>query len=176
MAHITELTQSDIEDAEKNALNQWSANPSRPQTLYRKGLIKDANKIGYLTEKAFSTLIGIDHDINYMHGGDEYDFLIDGKTVDIKGSKNYRSTDCLITAINEEGKSVYTIKDYYVFGLFLENPTRILWKGYATRDMVSSSPIKPSPTKSLHQNYVIPNRILKPMDELLAIIHSQHRQ
>ena len=113
-------------------------------------------RIGLFGEMALAKYLGITPDFKFIHCGDQFDFIINGKTIDVKtASRNYGAS--LIRCRSEKGRSVFKPKDIYVAALLEEENSdklfcRISLKGWETLDFVRKLPEVPAMVGK-HLNY-----------------------
>lgn len=90
---------------------------------------------GVISELAFAKLIGIYPDTAFKYGDDGVDFLIHGKSIDIKCRMNERDGDLLINVGSK-------ISDIYVKAyVFPEDIRKVEFQGIATKKMILESQI-----------------------------------
>lgn len=130
-----------------------------------------SQRTGRLGEVALAKLIHMPVDTEYRLRGDEYDFKIHGKTIDIKTS--FRPMNPYRTMYRTDTGHVYTYPcDYYIFAhKSCDNrETKEAWitfDGYVLGEDIRNGKYKVTETLSecLAWNYVIPLTELRPFSE-----------
>jgi len=159
--------------------NFWS---NSKEGVYGEGLCKQDNdpfkpaRMGKLGECAFSKLFGISFDISYREKGDNYDFLINGVSIDVKttGPKR-RKGPGLVLRVNEKGYEIPVNKDIYVFSYCGFDDT--LWKqaeinfvGWCTKKELLTFPVENGILGNGHKNIVVPFDKLSSMEKLFKVL------
>jgi hypothetical protein len=166
---------------ENGAEDYWCS--SKPG-VYGRGILntkddpKRVERIGNLGEMAFSMYMKLPKPkFEYKRGGDDYDFLVSGKTIDVKcARKDYGSI--LIKCETETGKWVFQERDIYVAS-YIDSDDRankratVILVGWVPLDYVKTLTPVPSPHwRSNHKNYDIKFDCVRPMEELNEYINS----
>jgi len=165
---------------EEASKNRWSR--KKGNYKYAKGLLNSAQdpykteRIGLLGEMAFGLLINLKPDLEYREGGDDYDFIYNDQTIDVKtaAKKPPLYYNLLIKAC--EGNNLIKAKlksDIYVQA-YLQEEYRD--KGWATIGFIGFVRAENIDTKTLHQsrqqnsshkNYEFPFNQMEPMENLI---------
>lgn len=163
----------------ETAKHLWS---SSKKGNYGRGLAntsEDPYKVertGLLGEMAFAKMLGLEVDTSYCENGVAYDFILNGKFVDVKTETKRHKYECgLIYARSESGKTIPLKSDIYVFSYLesensKENKATIVLLGYCTKLEVER--ILPQPGRrqgSTHMNYEVQYHKLHPLKELMSV-------
>jgi len=133
--------------------------------FFGKGIINSKNdpykvtRIGLLGEMAFAKYMDVPARFEYMEHGDDFDFKINGKTIDVKtASRNYGA--CLIRCINHKGNFILKKPcDIYVAAYIDkeipdENYAEVIIKGWIrSKEFKNMEPVNARVGK--HKNYEI---------------------
>jgi len=126
-----------------------------------------SQRTGRLGEIALGKLIHSDIDSRYLIHGDKYDFIINGKTIDIKTS--YQHMDPYVAMYKTDTDYIYKYEcDYYIFAYKdydhrERRETKITFDGYVLGEEIRSGKFKiaESNGERFAYNYVIPYKELK---------------
>ena len=119
--------------------------------------------ISLIYEVAFEKLSGHPMDRRIRKKGDDnIDFMVDGHSVDIKGTS--ASNGNLVVDVGQKA-----FAEYFILGIAYEHINQVDFVGWAWREEVLSSPI----TKNMkHNNYFRARGLLYPMDQLVTFLPS----
>lgn len=114
-------------------------------------------RTGILGQMAFAEVFNQDVDLTYQKNGDQYDFLIGGKSIDVKcAMSNYGAN--LMQHTNELGRKIELKHDIYVCS-YVEEESRddlyadIMLVGFLTKEEVEKAPVKKGRRGGRHLNY-----------------------
>jgi hypothetical protein len=181
---VVEIEGEEYDVVVEASKDRWS---NSKKGNYGTGLIntdKDpcyAERTGLLGEFGAAISFNLSVDISYQEGGDKgWDFLLFGAKLDTKNeAKLYPYEVGWVYAVNDWNKPVPLKSDIYVFSYTLEERRRerhasIVMVGYATKDMIEESPLKPGVRKgSKHKNREISFGKLRPIGELWNLYMEQ---
>lgn len=162
----------------ESAQNMWA---NKKKGSYGKGLANTEDdpyrteRTGKLGEMAFSKLYQLPVDMSYREGGDDQDFVFNGKKINIKTStKKPWYAAGLVTAGHYRGTEFVPLQikhDYYVFG-YLEmedkkaNIASVVFVGGCDKNTLVNREIKRA-IKGYHMNYQIPYLELTDIDKIV---------
>ena len=156
------------------AKNYWA---SSKKGNYGRGLINtegDPTKVertGLLGEMAFSIVSGLPVDFSYKKGGDKTDFILNGKTVDVKTAASNYKANC-IKAYTPNGAYVFRELDIYVAAYIEEDNGEyaiVNLVGYELGSIIKGFPPKGARAKGLHKNFELDHKNLKQMEDLIGL-------
>lgn len=157
------------------ANNYWA---SSKKGGYGRGLIntKDdkikVERTGLLGEMAFHLISGLPYNFAYKKGGDKYDFIFDGKRIDVKTAAKDYGCICIV-AYNGSGVYVFRELEYYV-SCYIQEDTgkdaKVEVVGYEEGSLIKQLPIKGARAKGLHKNYELVHQNVKNIEKLLEQI------
>lgn len=160
---------------EKAACNFW-ANSKKGR--WGRGLINNSEdpykveRVGLLGEMAFSKQFNIPVNFEYKQFGNETDFEIKGKTLDVKtAARKYSYEAGLIRAQTEKGNNVALHADIYYFA-YIENDDRekkvatVELVGAISKEKVLELPLSDAKIGK-HKNYEVPYSDLLPLEEII---------
>lgn len=174
---IITINANEYKLCDKGSKNYWC---SSKKGIYGRGILNTENdpyrveRIGNLGEFAFAKYMKLDPPaFEYKKGGDDYDFLINGHTIDVKcARKDYGAI--LIKCETEKGTDVFQKCDIFVCSHVIEDDRKtasVRLVGWVTLDYVLSLPKKESPHwRSQHKNYEVNFNSVNPMDELRSYL------
>jgi len=154
---------SDYELCDYTSHNLWA---NKKTGVFGRGLINEKSderrveRTGLLGEMAYSRLINQPVNLEYKEFGEKHDFVVNGKTVDIKTQTQCsRHCESFIYA-KDKIAPLPLLSDFYIFS-FVEKENRveqyaeIVFVGYIKRENISTK-LKPSPIREAsHYNYVV---------------------
>lgn len=114
----------ELADPNKTARGTYDKMKQKPTSRYAKGARKvtsvenSAEFLGFMGEVAVAALLKTYVDTEYREQGDHYDFKVNGKTIDVKCSGNYRVDDKIwFIKVASEGSTrrQQLSCDYYIF-------------------------------------------------------------
>lgn len=155
------------------AKNYWASSKTGG---YGKGLINTkidpikTERTGLLGEMAFSIVTGLPVDFSYKNGGDKTDFILNGKTVDVKTAASNYKANC-IKSYTPNGKYVFRELDIYVAAYVVEDTGEsavVNLVGYELGSVIKDFPPKNARAKGLHKNFELDHKKLKPIEDLLV--------
>ncbi len=139
-----ELTLEEQAKAREYSSYRWS---NTKTGKYGKGILntKDdkfkVERIGLLGEIAFAKLFNLKTDFEYRKGGDKYDFVLNGKAIDVKVAAKFPEyRKGLILRRSERGYEIKVSKDIYVFG-YLKSESIVTFVGYQHKSFIEKLPI-----------------------------------
>lgn len=138
-------------------------------------LLQVPSIVGKLSEIAFGGIVGQTPDLKHRVNGDDSDFTINGKTIDVKCTTDRKTSiadgkRCYLRVVNEHGKQVKWQKDYYVVSYIRPTKPRefqIVFTGYYTLKDVQLVELVNS-MYSTHMNKVLELRYARNLNELLT--------
>jgi hypothetical protein len=172
-----EVAGEEYERCDEQSTNMW-ANGKTGQFGVGLANSKDDPRIverhGNLGELAFAKIFDLSVDFTYKPGGDQQDFLLFDKSVNIKNAiRNYYAG--LIRAETERGRSLPIANDVYVFAFTNEDrnakKAKITIVGWEMRDKITKRDKVPA-RKGDHKNYDIPYDELQPIGKLHNLYRS----
>lgn len=131
-------------------------------------------RIGKIGEFGFAKIFGLSVDLEYKTRGDDYDFVFNDLTIDVKTSQKkpwYESG--LVKAIDNRGTLVLLRSDIYVFGyLDVENKKKkkatVVLVGFKRREDIIKYDRVPA-ILGEHKNYQIPYEDLEDINKLFVL-------
>lgn len=156
------------------ASNYWA---SSKNGNYGRGLINsedDPTKVertGLLGEMAFSIMTGLPVDFSYKKGGDKTDFILNGKSVDVKTAASNYGANC-IKAYTASGKYVFRELDIYVAAYVVEDNGEsaiVNLVGYELGSVIKEFTPKGARAKGLHKNFELDHKNLKQIEDLKCV-------
>lgn len=135
------------------------------QSSYGRGLANRQNdpskvtRIGILGELAVGNLFGLPVDFTYRHGGDKQDFIINGRTIDVK-TASYQRNELYVLKTTATGYEIPVKKDYFIL-CFLEGENSdeqiasIVVCGVYSSEMVKNAIVRDGAYNAGHKNYVL---------------------
>lgn len=149
-----------------NARGEWGAglmNTDNDQYATR--------RTGRLGEIALGKLINENIDTKYYLNGDQYDFKVNGITIDVKTS--FSHLDPYRVMYKTDTGYIYPLNcDYYIFcykdyDYPSERKSKIVFDGYITGELLRSDKIKICPSIGAKFSYskCVPYKVLKPFYE-----------
>ena len=156
------------------AKNYWASSKSGN---YGRGLINSKDdpmkveRTGLLGEMAFSIFSGLPVDFSYKKGGDKTDFILNGKTVDVKTAASNYGANC-IKAYTASGKYVFRELDIYVAAYVVEDTGEsaiVNLVGYELGSVIKGFDPKGARARGLHKNFELDHKKLKPIEDLKCV-------
>jgi hypothetical protein len=153
------------EVADDFSQNMWTK--EKPDGFWNKGMLnteKDkfkTERTGILGEIAFAKIFGLPVNIQYKKNGEPYDFILNGKKLDIKTSRSKRIHSGLVRGQNKNGEKILLLCDIYFFCILVsedrENKhAEILLVGLTGKKDLCKGGLYPSKRKlTEHLNYEI---------------------
>ena len=150
-----DIPPDEYQAAEAAACKWWS---NSKRGTYGRGILATEDdpyatcRVGILGQVALAKFLGLDTDLTYRHQGDDFDFLVNGKTVDLK-TASHRSFGVYITA-QRNGYDLPLTKDVYA-AAYLKSEDRqnktavVVLVGWATKEEVA----RLTPRKSRYGNW-----------------------
>lgn len=130
-------------------------------------------RLGRLGEMAFGLLIKQKIDTKYRKKGDKYDFILNGKRIDVKTAAQKPKYMCgLVRTENEKTKKIDLSSDIYVFGYVVrewaeEKKAKICLVGYMNKEDIIIREKKPA-KYGYHMNYECPYSELLDIGDLVC--------
>lgn len=162
--------------------NMWSN--SKSGSKYNKGLINTeedphfAERVGRIGEMAFSKISGLPVDLEYKVKGDDYDFITDYGTIDVKTSCKLPSyKQILVTGATASGK-LFDIKSQIFVAAYLAHEDRIAQKatvvivGWCDKEQLMKGGLQKG-RAGKHFNYTVHYRDLQSIAKLLELINPE---
>lgn len=101
-----------------------------------------SERTGYLGEMVFGQMIGEQPDLSYKEGGGKHDFVLHGRSFEVKNAR-HDIYEGLLRCVNQSGTKIKLKSDCYVFCYVAEEDIEagyavISVVGYASREFISS--------------------------------------
>lgn len=142
---------------------------------YNGGLLNSARdprrteRLGIIGQIAFGKAMNREVDLSYKRGGDDYDDVVLGQTIDVKLSQ--RNYGCGFVTSTKSGDSMMSFKDIYVFSyLESESDSHASVKIQGIKSFVNFKLNWLTPARrGTHYNWEVPFRDLVPIEQLIDL-------
>ena len=171
------IDKDEYEICESFSHQMWA---NKKNGIYGSGMINNSEdprlveRTGMLGEMSLAKLLDLSVNVTYIEGGDQQDFIINGKKADIKTASSTRNSALLIKAtrcsnINER---LPLSKDIYISACVLEENrlekfAKLAIVGYINKSDITKNYLRPARKKeATHWNWDIPYDDLIPIQQL----------